>query len=123
MAGFADLVRTMVGVADTLSADVQVTVTHKVITARDATNKPTSFSTTSRQCVYEERTFRPRTVDGVEVTPGGKLTFPRNVVVTVEDQFTLPSGKVARVLDVVGPADPVSGRYITEVYIGDSSRG
>lgn len=115
------LVRSLLAdVVDPITLPFQESLTHKVVTTRDSTRKPTAFSSTVVTAVHEERTFRPRLVGGVERVPSGRLTFPRPLVVTIEDQFVRASGVVLRVIEIVGPVDPVTGgRFATEVYVGD----
>lgn len=124
MAGFADLVRNMVAVADALTATLQATVQHFAWSGatKDAYGKVTWAAATPRQCVVEPnaRLVREdRDQPGNVVTMNGtRLTFPRPVAVDTRDRFQLPSGAMGLILDVEGVTDPgTNAVYATEVFL------
>ena len=125
MAGFADLVRSLVQVADQLTDSLQASVTHYAWASatKDAYGKVTWGAGTARKCVVLEGAGL--TVNDVEA-PGGyrtekttKLIFPRPVAIDMRDKFALPGGREAFVKRIDGVIDPdTSGTYATEVYLG-----
>lgn len=125
MAGFADLIRNLVAVADSLTSTLQGTVQHYAWSSatKDSYGKVTWAAATPRQCVIE---FNARVVREDRDQPGNvvtlngtKLTFPRPVAVDPRDRFTLPGSlSQSLVLDVAGVVDPdTSSVYATEVLL------
>jgi hypothetical protein len=117
----ASLVRSAVAVADRVTSrgGLQVTVTHKTVTARSASNAPTYSAGTARNGLLEFKTRTVKRIDGIETLSHAKLSMLFRVTVNQDDQFTLPDGTTPPIVDVRGGlADPESGTYLTEVYFG-----
>lgn len=128
--GLDDLVRDMVSVGNDLSADLQVSVTHRQVTAVDTYGKATASTDTVRTALVDDAQRQVRTtprginVDGTEVQQKFDLTFLGKVDVDPEnDTFVLADGRTGPILDVKGFADPAGGRYFTIVTIGAGSSG
>jgi len=126
--GLDDLVRGAVEMADDITTSLQVTVTHAAWTGQSLTGVPT-FATTSRLALIEERDRVLRNPQGEVIVSSHKLTFLRPIAangaanrtepIDPRDKFTLPNGKIGRVVDVRGMTDPnTSQRYFFEVYLG-----
>lgn len=124
---FDTLIRNLMPVADALTESLRVSVTHRRVTSRNSSGKPTAVTDTTVTAIYEEKLFRPRVVGGVERVPSGKLTFTSPLDVLIGDSFIFADGRVGHVLDVEGVADPdtqgTTKRFATVVYIGDISYG
>ena len=125
MAGFADLVRDMVALADSLTATLQATVQHYSWSGatKDSYGKVTWGAPTARQCVIENGVKivrEDRDQPGAVVTTiGTRLTFPRQVTIDSRDRFQLPDGKMATVLRLKGVTDPDTLlTYANEVELG-----
>ncbi len=124
MAGFADLVRTLVGMADTLTASLQANVSHYAWSeaSKDNSGKVTWGSATSRAALVEDTHTFVRNQAGEMVLATTKVTFLRQVTIDVRDKIVLPDGKTSKILRVDGFVDPsgavTGGRYLTQVYLG-----
>ena len=117
--GLDTLIRSGVALAKRLTSSLQVSVTHKTVTARDTYGKVTGSSSVSRQALLEDSKRLIRYPGGVEKQARAKLTFLENVAIDVNDtEFTLPDGTTGPILDIRGLSDPTSGRYLTEVWLG-----
>jgi hypothetical protein len=121
----AALVRKSVAIADTLTASAQATVQHAAATivngvvTRDANGRAALAAPVARQAFVNTTAKLIVRADGKQVLVIATVTFPRPVVVTVEDIFTLPDGTVGRVIDAGGPDDPGTGTgYVTKVRLG-----
>jgi hypothetical protein len=123
VAGFADLVVSLVAVADSVTGTLQSTVTHYAFSGAtvDAYNKPTSWGTgVSRQAVVERSSKLIRLATGDTVIASYKVTFPRPVAVDPKDRITLPGSVEGPILSVEGVVNPTTNEvYAVEVFMGD----
>lgn len=123
MAGFADLVRSGVALADALTATLQKDVIHQTWSAatKDDYGKVTWAAGTTRKAIIEPRIRQVKNDKGEVVISTATLTFPRPVAVDPRDRFTLPDGKVALIASTSGAVvdpDAVNGLgYITQVFL------
>ncbi len=124
MAGWADLVRKMVGVADTLTATLQDTVTHYAWSGAtvDSYNKVTAWGIgVTRNAIVEPTSRLIRRDDGSLVQAVYKITFPRPVAVDSRDRIVISNGTEGPILDVSGIVDPdTNALYAVEVILGSS---
>jgi hypothetical protein len=115
----AELVRGVVQVADAVTASLQVPVLHAAYMSQDAYGKPTRAAAVSRQAIVVYRQKPVRTNEGHEQISPAQILFPRgSVTVDVRDEFTLPDGRTAPVLEIGSVADPSGGGYYQEVALG-----
>lgn len=116
-----DLVRSLVGVADRVTAPLQATVEHHVF--RRHTSKggiehyPTPDAVQAVVILGQKRTgYNER---GEVVPLRALLIFPRPIAVTMHDKFILPDGTTGPVVSIDGVVDPATGnRYASEVGLG-----
>lgn len=118
MADFSALVRSMVGVADTITKSLQATVLHWPYETRDVWNAETQKGSISRQCVLENKQKYVRNASGDEVLTNAKLTFPVPISIGILDNFTVPDGTVYTVQAFEGPVGNDGKAFVTTVYIG-----
>ena len=117
--GLDDLVRTAIATAKTVTADLQVSVTHAAFSSVDGYGKPSYASGVSRKALVESANRLIRTAAGQEVLSRTKVTFLSPVSVTTKDRITLPDGSTGPILDVRGLVDPsTSAPYMVEVFLG-----
>ena len=122
MAGFADLVRSLVAVADGLTDSLQVAVTHYSYASatKDATQKVTWGSGVSRKALVEDVHTMVRDQQGQMVLVTTKVTFLRSFAIDARDRIVLPGGKEAPIARIAGLVDPdgiAGGRYLLEVWL------
>lgn len=121
MAGFADLVRNGVALADSLTATLQEDVVHQTwaTATKDDYGKVTWRAGTTRKAIVEPRMRQVKNDKGEVVISTATLTFPRPVVVDPRDRFTLPDGRVALIASTSGAVvDPDTGAgYLTQVFL------
>lgn len=130
MAGFADLVRDIgVGLADRLTASLQVSIKHYPWTGVDDYGGPVYGSYKIRKGIVEYHQRLRRTVGGQENMQHGVIYFPRPIAangaegrsepIDARDKFEFPDGTVFPVLDVEGVLDPKTGYpYMFTVIFG-----
>ena len=122
MAGFADLVRSMVALADGLTSTLQAPVTHYAYAGAtvDDSQKVTWGVGTVRLALVEDVNVIVKNAQGQMVNATTKVTFLRPVAVNARDKFILPDGRTAPVARIGGFTDPdAMGRsYLREVWLG-----
>jgi hypothetical protein len=125
----ADIVRSGVALANTLTASLQVSVQHKAWTGSDAYGAPTYADAIVRNGLLEAKTRVLRRPNGEEVLQQSQLTILEPVAangaagraepIDPRDRFVLPDGTEKAALDVSGLADPSTGApYGFEVALG-----
>jgi hypothetical protein len=116
MAGLATLLGDLVrAVIKPTVADLLVDVVHKA--EGDPTVTGPTFTSVTRQALYERKQQRIRLLDGTTKVAIGTLTFLDPVTVNAGDQFTLPDGTQGYVLDTGGLETP-EGSPVTQVWLG-----
>jgi hypothetical protein len=129
---FADLVRNAVALANSLTADLQVNVSHKAWTGDDDTGKPTYATAITRKAIVSDSSKRIKRDDGEEIVARTYIAFlepiaPRTPSVSgrhdpldERDQLTLPDGRSGPIVDTDGGlVDPSTGRtYFHQVWLG-----
>jgi len=126
VAGFADIVRAGVAVADSLTSTLQKEVLHQSFSeaTKDGYLKVTWVGGTFRKALIESVNQQARASqggrdDGTVVYATTKLTLIRPVFVDPRDRFTLPDGRIGLIVSVNGLVDPDTGRlYLVEVFLG-----
>jgi hypothetical protein len=121
MAGFADLVRDMVALADDITGTLQVEIQHYTWSAAtvDSYGKTTWGTPVNRQCVVEKTSRLVRNDQGDLVQAIASITFPRPVTLDVRDKFVLPDGLTGPIIKVNGVVDPgTDAVYALEVMLG-----
>jgi hypothetical protein len=119
--GLADIVRSGVAIADSLTSDLQKDVTHYLYSEAtvDSYGKVTWGSPHTRKAVVEPKRRLVRNAEGHDVLTNTKLTFPRPVLVNPRDRIVMYDGTEAPIVAVSGAVDDSStGQgYIAEVYL------
>lgn len=117
-----DLIATLVGVADRLTAGVQATVRHYPHTGFTTKGEPEVAATYDAvRCVVEYGRGRTTTDmrTGEQVPLKAVLTFPRPLAVTMHDKFVLPDFSTGPVVSIDGVVNPgTGGLYATTVTLG-----
>lgn len=124
--GFDDIIRSGVGILNTLTASLKVTVTHEAWTGKDAYGKHSYAAGVSRQAIVEHRQSVRRTRDAwvTIVEPVVLITEPvadngasgRREPIDPRDRITLPDGRVLTTLEVEMVMDPDTNRpYMYEI--------
>ncbi|MDP3717098.1 MAG: hypothetical protein Q8T13_04930 [Acidobacteriota bacterium] len=117
--GLANIIRSGVAVADRLTADLQVDVTHRTVGAADGDGKPATGSTTTRSAIVTYETKPVKMLDGREALSQAQVVFLSDVAVAMEDVLTLPGGVTGPILKVSRPADSAgTGGFLTQVWLG-----
>ncbi len=128
----ADLVRNGIALANSLTADLQVSVSHKPWIGQDTTGKPIYGTATPRQAIVTDSSRRFKRADGEEIVATTYIAFlepiqPRTPTVAQRqgpiderDQLTLPNGRTAPIVRIDGGVvDPKTGRtYFSQVWLG-----
>ena len=114
------VVRSAVGVANSVTGALQVDVTHLTGQTVDKYNKRTGGTTTTRQAIVDYKVRKIRLRDGTEHLSRADVFFIGNVTVLVTDVITLPDGTTGPILDIGGLADPENAgdRFYTSVMLG-----
>jgi hypothetical protein len=119
MAGFADVIRAGVGIADSLTSTLQVTVGHEKWLDQTTDGDPTYARKVFRKAVLDLRLSRVRTPQGQEVVSRASLTFVRPTVVAYKDRITLPDGSTGPILSINGFVDADTKKpFLAEVWLG-----
>jgi hypothetical protein len=131
MAGFADIVRAGVAVADSVNATLQAPVEHHAWISENRKGEPEFAALIVRQAIVERKQRLIRAADGRVISVNTKLTFPRLIEangaadrrepIDPRDKFVLPDGTTGPVLNVEGIVDPdtlTGAPYLFEVWLG-----
>jgi hypothetical protein len=132
MAGFADLVRSGIALANSLTSTLQVEVTHEAWTGQDGYGKPTYAAPIKRTAIVEQkqRWIRNRDSSVMAVMPKVTILGPitdngaanRRDPIDMRDIITLPDGTTGPIQDVEFIMDPETNRpYMYEVTLGTST--
>lgn len=133
MGGLADIIRGIVGVADTVTRSAQVDVIHQQWASQDTMGKVT-FSPPAgviRKAVVERKTRLVKKANAQDIEAKHYVLFVhpipplgaagRQEPVDERDQITLPGGLTGPIAEINEVLDPATGRgYVTEVWMGDS---
>lgn len=128
--GLADVVRGAVATANTVTRDLQASVTHFAWTSQSDTGAPVYASGVSRKAIVEMKQRLMRTAGGQEIVARAKVTFlelpaangaaNRREPIDPRDKILLPDGTTGPILDVAGlvDAESTAGRsFFAEVWL------
>lgn len=122
MAGFADLVRDLVVVADGITSSLQANVTHYAFSGAtlDAYGKVTSWGAPFVRTAVVERVYKQvRNAEGTTREAAYSVTFPRPVAIDPRDRLVLPGSVEGPILNVSGVVNPGTAEvYAVEVLLG-----
>jgi hypothetical protein len=120
-----DTIRNAVALANRLTADLQVTVRHEAVDTVDVHGDKTYHDPVDVEALVEWKQRSVVTPSGEVALSVAKLTFLRDIVITIEDRLTITGGAgitddiTAPILNIAGLVDSGTNRpYVTEVYIG-----
>jgi hypothetical protein len=121
--GLDAIVRRAVAKANTITASLQVEVTHEARTGQDTYGAPTFAAAVARPAIVERKQKLIRDTNGQERLSQHKVTFLQPVTLDVRDRITLPDGTTGPILDIAGLVDAgTNAPYYAEVLLGDGSR-
>jgi len=119
MAGFADILRNGVALANSLTADLQPSVQHYSYSGNDGMGGKSFSAPVSRSAIVETKQKLVQTQAGEEVLSTHVITFLTDVSVDPRDKFVLPDGSQRQVLSISGFADKdTGGSFYRQVYLG-----
>jgi hypothetical protein len=124
MAGLADIIRSGIATADSITSTLQADVLHYRYSEAtvDDSGKITWGSPHQRKAVVEHARTHQRDKEGREVLSDTQLTFPRPFDVDPRDRFVLPDGTGDGPPNrVAGVVDPVTKKvYMIQIWIGSN---
>lgn len=123
-----DVLRTGVAIANSVTKDIQATVSYKRMTSKDYMGKPSYGTPVSLRAIVEQKQQQIRTGTGVlNVARSSVLFLDINALMTAtsgngiddEDVITLPDGTTGPILAYDGFVDAGTGKLLaTQVYLG-----
>lgn len=125
MAGLADIVRSAVRIANSVTGTLQTQINHAAVArnsdgsvALGRSGQPSSWnSPTPRKAIIESRQELRRAVDGIEKMSRYKVTLLESAPVHHLDKFTFTNGEVfPPVLAIGAQLDDAAAPYITEIW-------
>jgi hypothetical protein len=125
----ADVVRSGIATAKSITATLQANVLHTPWVGQDEWATPAPAQATARPALVEMKQSLRRGADGHEVLQRATVTFlapiapngaaGRREPIDPRDVIVLPDGTTGPILDVSGLADPASGQpYMLVVALG-----
>jgi len=125
--GLADVVRSAVAIADSVTASLQTDVTHEAWIDDDRFGKPTYADPVTRKALVSQVQKLVRTADDRTVVAKTKVSFLRPIPaqgasgraepLDPRDKITLPDGTTGPLLAVEGMVDPGTDRpYLLECF-------
>jgi hypothetical protein len=117
MAGLADLVHSMVGLAKGITSTLQATIQHEPYKSQDVNGDPTYGSRTERQAIVTHREVKVTDNTGVERISRTQVMLLENVAVDTRDRITLPDGTKPSIVTLKnGVVDGGGQPYAVEIY-------
>lgn len=108
-----------ISIANTVTASLQATVTHKAFSSDDGYGKPTYATGVSRTAIVERRQKYVRTKSGEEKLSQARIVFVGPVTVDERDLITLPDGSEMPILRITGVVDATTNEeFVVEVELG-----
>tara|TARA_R110000787_G_scaffold73194_1_gene163016 strand:+ start:199 stop:555 length:357 start_codon:yes stop_codon:yes gene_type:complete len=108
-----------IAIANTVTASLQATVTHKAYASDDGYGKPTYSTGVARTAIVERRQKFVRTRTGEEKLSLARILFLVPVTVDERDLITLPDGSEMPILRIGGPVDgTTNAEFVVEVELG-----
>ncbi len=129
MAGFADIIRSGVAIADNLTQSLQPNVLHEAFVGKDGEGGYSYATGVQRAALVERKTKMVRNAQGEEVVSTHVVTLLRPVAangspgrrepIDPRDKFTLPDGSKPKILSIQDFTDKDTGSgYFYQVYLG-----
>lgn len=117
--GLMDTVRSGVAIANSVTGDLQATVTHRVFVRAGGAGK-SIYTDVQRKALVTRRQRLVRSSSGDQTMSQAEVVFlDPGVVVNELDLITLPDGTSGSILNTSGFVDSGTGRPIlTQVYLG-----
>jgi len=117
VAGFADLVHSMVGIAKDITFTLQATIQHERYKSQDVNGDPTYGSKTARQAIVTHREVKVTDNTGVERISRMQVILLENIAVDTRDRITLPDGAKPSIVTLKnGVVDGNGEPYAVEIY-------
>lgn len=127
--GVLDILRNGIALADSLTADLQDTVTHEAWTGQDFNGKPTYAVGITRAAIVERKQRLIKGIDGREVMSTHYVGFIRPISpngaagrqepVDPRDRITLSNGSTGPIVSLDGFMDRAFDRPMyTQIYLG-----
>lgn len=132
--GLADIVRSGIATANSLTADLQDEVLHEPWIGNDKFGKPLYGNGVMRPALVERKSANRYGANGQVIAQNAQVTFiypmspngapMRQEPVDPRDRITLPDGWTGPIVNVEGLVDPSTGLpYMYQVSLGASSGG
>ena len=122
--GLADIVRSGIATADSLTSSLQAPVKHYryAEATLDDTGKVTWGAPYIRMGIIEHARAHQRNKEDREVTNDTQITFPRPFEIDPRDRFEMPDGNGDGPANrVSGVFDPLTGKiFMTQLWIGSN---
>lgn len=117
--GLMDVVRSSVAIANSVTADLQATVTHRVFVSSGGAGKSV-YTNVARKALVTRKQKLVRSSSGDQTMSQAEVVFlDPGVVVNELDLIILPDGTSGPILNSAGFVDSGTGRPIlTQVYLG-----
>ena len=115
----ATILQSGISLANTVTASLQATVTHKAYASDDGYGKPSYATGVSRTAIVERRQKFVRTKSGDEKLSLARILFVGPVSIDERDLITLPDGSEQPILRITGVVDATTNaEYVVEVELG-----
>lgn len=115
----ATILQDGISIANSVTAALQATVTHKAFASVDGYGKITYATGVARTAIVERRQKYVRTATGEEKLSLARILFLTPVSVDERDRFTLPDSTEMPILRITGPVDPTTNaEFVVEVELG-----
>lgn len=115
----ADTVRKAVALANSITADLQDTVTHRVFTGIDEYGAPSYASPKTYTALVERKLRMVRLTNGRTEQSRATITFLRPTAIDTRDRLTLSDGTTGQILETEGLMDPsTDATFMTVVHLG-----
>lgn len=119
--GLGTAIRKLVGVANSLTSDMQPTVIHESYTGETGSGDHTFAAPVHRPAIVNWERRQVRTAEGELTVSRASVTFlDPTVIVNDQDRITLPDGTTGPILDMSGPYVESSATLpvLTQVFLG-----
>lgn len=129
MAGFADIIRSGVAIADNLTQSLQPSVTHEPFTGKNGEGGYSYGTGVQRAALVERKAKMVRNAQGEEVVSTHVVTFLRPIAangspgrrepIDHRDRMTMPDGSKPKILSIEDFTDKdTSAGYFYVVHLG-----
>jgi hypothetical protein len=112
----SDLVKSAVATAKTVTAGLQVNITHEPFLADDANGNRTYSASATYAVIVEHKSRYVTSKDRTQQLSKSSIQFLQSVAVTEQDRITLPDGSQPQILSVEDVLDPDGAFYAPRIF-------